>query len=167
MLVDGFHQVFFTQDADGSTFQANVNASVTPKRYTLKPASGELYRVKQIVVCIGDSDTDYNLYGALAALTNGIYLRKEKLQGSEITTTYSLFGGQPVKQLSHWARFGRVYPINDSASATRTLTVQIDLPYPIILRGDQVDQLSFYLSDDLSGLDDHTFLANLEKQMLM
>jgi hypothetical protein len=165
-MQDGFHQIFFTEDADGTTVDANVDAT-TPKRWTLKPASTDLYRVSEIVVCIADSDADYNLYGNIAALANGVTLKRETTDGSTISPVYSLLGGQAVKQLSHWAKFGCVYPINDSASATRTVTVFIKFPQPIILRGDKGDQLSFGLADDLSTLDGHTFLANLEKQGLM
>lgn len=165
-MQDGFQQIFFTENADGSTVDANVNAT-TPKRWTLKPASTDLYRVSEIVVCIADSDAAYNQYGAIAALTNGVTLKRETIQGSTISLVYSLLGGQAIKQLSHWAKFGRVYPINDSSGATRTITVFIKFPQPIILRGDKGDQLSFGLADDLSGLDGHTFLANLEKQGLM
>jgi len=165
-MQDGFHQIFFTEDADGTTVQANVDAT-TPKRWTLKPASTDLYRVSEIVLCIADSDTAYNKYGDLAALSNGVTLERETVQGSTISAVYSLLGDQAIKQLSHFARYGRVYPINDSTGATRTITVFIKFPQPIILRGDKGDQLSFLLSDNFSGLDDHTFLANLEKQGLM
>lgn len=165
-MQDGFQQIFFTQDADGSTFDAKVDAT-TPKRWTLKPASTDLYRVNEIVVCIADADTAYNKYGDLSALTNGVTLKRETIQGSTISEVYSLLGGQAIKQLTHWARYGKIYPINDSAGATRSVTIKIELKQPIILRGDKGDQLSFGLADDFSGLDGHTFLANLEKQGLM
>jgi hypothetical protein len=166
-MQDGFHQILFTKDADGSTVQANVDASGAVQRWTLKPASTDLYRVNEIVVCIADSDADYNLYGNIAALTNGILLRRETNDGAVISTVYSLLGALAVKQLTHWGRYGQVFPINDSASATRTVTVLIKFNQPIILRGDKGDQLSFILNDNLTGLDGHTFLANLEKQGLM
>jgi len=166
-MQDGFHQVFFTQDADGATFEANIDASGGVERYTLKPDSTDLYRVSEIIVCIGDTDAAYNKYGDIAALTNGVTLKRETIQGSTIAAVASLLGGQPIKQLTDWARYGRVYPINDSTGATRTITVKIKLEYPLILRGDKGDQLSFLLNDNLTGLTTHTFLANLEKQGLM
>lgn len=166
-MQDGFHQVFLTKDADGATVQANVDASGAVQRWTLKPASTDLYRVNGLVVCIADSDADYNLYGNIAAMTNGVFLRRETDDGSVIATVYSLLGGVAVKQLTDWAKYGRVYPINDSASATRTITVLIEFNQPLILRGDKGDQLSFILNDNLTALDGHTFLANLEKQGLM
>lgn len=165
-MIDGSQHVFFTQDADGVTTEANGDYSAAVARFTLKPAATDSYFIDTITVCIKDSDSDANLYGNLAALANGVKLAIERVDGSTIETLGYLMDGLAIKKTDDWCAITEPIPLNDSAGATKATTIFLKFEKPFVLRGDKGQQLSFILNDDLSGLDSHTFVGRLHKQLV-
>ncbi len=166
-MIDGSQHIFFSEDADGATFSANGNYSAALTRFSLRPAATDSYFIDLITVCIKDDDSDYNLYGNLPALTNGVGLALERVDGSTIETLGFLMDGLLIKQTDDWCKVSEPIPLNDATGATRASTICLKFERPIVLRGDKGDQLSFLLNDDLSGLVDHTFTARVHKQICM
>jgi hypothetical protein len=165
-MIDGSQHVFFTLDADGSTTEATGDYSAAVARFTLKPAATDSYFIDTITVCIKDTDSDANLYGNLPALTNGVKLAIERVDGSTIETLGYLMDGLAVKKTDDWCAITEPIPLNNSDGETKATTVFLKFEKPFVLRGDKGHQLSFILNDDLSGLDSHTFVGRLHKQLV-
>jgi len=165
-MIDGSQHVFFSEDADGATFSANGDYSAALTRFSLRPAATDSYFIDLITVCIKDDDSDYNLYGNLPALTNGVKLAIERVDGSTIETLGYLMDGLAIKKTDDWCAITEPIPLNDSAGATKATTIFLKFEKPFVLRGDKGQQLSFILNDDLSGLDSHTFVGRLHKQLV-
>ena len=165
-MLEGSQHVFFTQDADGSTTEAISDYSATAARFTLKPAATDSYFIDTITVCIKDSDSDTNLYGNLPELTNGVKLAIERVDGSTIETLGYLMDGLAVKKTDDWCAITEPIPLNNPAGETKATTIFLKFDRPFVLRGDKGQQLSFILNDNLTGLDSHTFVARLHKQLV-
>jgi hypothetical protein len=78
----------------GAAIEMNVNGSVTPAQFELRPSSVQIWRVARLVVqIIAPAPAAANQFGSLAELANGILLevRNATLQLIDLTA------GQPIK----------------------------------------------------------------------
>jgi hypothetical protein len=72
-------QVFpVTSEVVAGIWNANVNGSVTPQIFHVKPPPGQVWDTTAIHVAITDNSAmDDSLFGGITALTNGVLLRKK------------------------------------------------------------------------------------------
>lgn len=111
----------------------------------------ELYRG---IVYIEDSGNFSSAgYGNLSGLSNGIEARLEK-----IGETIDLTDGQPIKTNAEWSKI--CYDVNyvsfgsgNNALSVRWTFARAGAPFKLY----PGESLVFYLSDDLTGLVQHTF----------
>lgn len=159
----------FWLSSNSTVTDASTNYSSAVTRFVLRPTGRKVWNVYRLFVVIEDSDTDYNLFGALAALTNGITLHKERLDGSTYTSLEQLLAGETIKKTEDWHRIGATLtPLNDSSAATRSTLIEIfnaksgnEGGKPIILNARFADLLAWRVNDDLSGLDGLRFGAEI------
>jgi hypothetical protein len=157
MTVEGFNQEFLRKSTDVARYSATEDYSGAAVRYTLTPTGKQDILLHKLILTISDSDSDYNKYGNLTALTNGFSLVVEDADG---TLVQSLLGGVAIKQVTHLARVAEaVEPLNDGSGNTRLTRVEIEFEKPVVIRARDSHQLAWILNDDFSGLDDHTLLA--------
>lgn len=160
---------FLSTNGDGTGTTNAIGDYSTPDDFYIEPPAAQDYVVTCLIVHIADDEILAGEYGGLEALTNGVRL-KAKLCG----TTYYLDGGVPIKFNAQWGSL--CFDVEQKSWAPtptqESLVVRLapgayyidgDAPpnYPgLLLRGYRDDQLIVTLSDDLSGLDIHRFLAN-------
>jgi len=143
-------------DGSGSESQ-NIDGSITPVVFKLKPPGGDIYNVTRIIFLIRDNASfDSGGWGALGGtpLSNGCVLGKV-LDG----TSYS---GFTLKSNADIA--GLCFDIaHDSwGSGDEFLTARFTftkLGAPIRLIGDNGDELNFTINDNLTGLTDQYITA--------
>lgn len=159
----------FWLSTDSGVTDASNNYSGALTRFILRPTGRLVWNVYRVFAVIEDADTDYNLFGNLAALTNGVELHRERLIGSTYEQIEQLLAGETIKKTEDWQRIGaNVVPLNDSAAATRSTMVTVfdakaggHNGRPIILNARFTDLLAWHLNDDLSGLDGLRFGAEI------
>lgn len=100
--------------------------------------------------------TASNLFGAVASLTNGVSIKHVRGTGASATVIHNLTP-EPVKQLSHWAKYTHdIKVLNPTLGATLDTTmVHIKIPgYGYFLKAQQGDGVQVVVNDDVSGLDE-------------
>lgn len=159
---DGYHPLFLREEDDADNYKANEDYSSAIKRFVLAPAGKRVYLVDRLIITIHDSDSDYNRFGDLVALTNGVRLVIENSETKE--ELVDLLGGIAIKSTDDWMSAGfEVLPLN-SGSATKVTQLVKEFKKPLILRGADNDQLAALYHDNLTGLDENNILAELEKR---
>lgn len=145
---------FASEDNDGSTFVANADYNSSAATFTLRPATNETYFIEKLIIHLSDAAAfTLDQYGATGgALSNGY----------NITVTSKKFGvynifPENIKTNNNLERHGRGSLKTTYASSNDSLTVEIDLS-GLKLHGGLSESIDIALSDDLSGLTDHTFL---------
>lgn len=159
---DGYHPLFLREEDDADNYKANEDYSSATKRFVLAPSGKRVYLVNRLIITIHDSDSDYNKFGDLVALTNGLRL---VIENSETGEEYvDILGGIAVKCTADFMSAGfEVQPLN-SGSSTKVTQLVKEFKKPLILRGEDNDQLVALYHDDLTGLDENNILAELEKR---
>lgn len=148
--------------SDPANYDASENYSSTAARFYAAAATNDnanrVLEIRELICTVEDADSDYNKYGDLTALTNGVVFRINTLtDGTWGSTPTNLFR-EPVKQLTDWMKLGfAITPLNDSAGATRCLQAVKTFPDPIVIVGSQYQVFEVYLNDNLSGLAGHHF----------
>lgn len=162
MVVEGFNQDFLRKSTDSTRYNAIEDYSGAAVRYILAPAAGQLYRVKKLIITIQDDDGDYNKYGNLSTLSNGVQLVKETSDG---TLIQALLGGVAIKKAEDWDRVAdEVRERQDGSDAIRSTVFEIVFETPVLLRADDSERLAVILNDNFSTLEGHTFFAEFEAQ---
>lgn len=156
---DGFNSLLLRESDDSNNYNANEDYSAG-KRFILTPASTDIYLLKRLVVTLQDSDTDYNLFGALAALSTGVRLVLETTASAELV---DLLGGMTIKKLADFLTAGfHLLPVNEaSTGATRVIQFAREFDGLVVRPG---ERLAAIYADNLTGLDVNTVLAEVEKQ---
>lgn len=140
-----------------------VNGSVTNQTFSITADSENDCYVKTLSVIITDNGAKLNLFGAIAALTNGVEF--VHVAGDSGTTV--LHDG--IKTNLSFMRLALGVPaIGDGASAFRAdvsgsaadsylpvidLSILFGLPWGVRLRKASTDRLSFIIKDNVSALD--------------
>lgn len=169
MTDNQMEQKLFWLSTDSTKTEASENYSGGLVRYILKPTGRIVFNVYRLFAVIEDSDTDYNLFGALAALTTGLQLHRERVFGTTYEQVEQLMAGETIKKTEDWQRIGaNVVPLNDSAAATRSTLINLfdarqggHNGRPIILNARFSDLLAWHLNDDFSALDGLRFGADI------
>lgn len=159
---DGFNPLLLRESDDANNYNANEDYSGAIKRFLLAPASTDIYSVKRIIVTVQDSDTNYDKFGNLTALSNGVRL---VLETSTPTELVDLLAGISVTKLADFLTAGfYLLPVNDSSDGT-TKVIQFAKDFEdLIVRGPASERLAALYHDNLTGLDGNSILAEVEKQ---
>lgn len=159
---DGFNPLLLRESDDANNYNANEDYSGAIKRFLLTPASTDIYIVKRLIVTVSDSDTNYNLFGALSALANGVRIVLETTAGTELV---DLLAGTSIKTLGDFLTAGfEVLPINNSADGTTKIVQFAKTFEDLVIRGSASERLAALYHDNLVGLDGNSILAEVEKQ---
>lgn len=111
-----------TQNAGNANY---VSANSSIARFLLKPDGTEIIPLGLMIV-IEDTDSDYNKFGNMSALSNGLQIRIEKSLDNTVVWD-CLYGGN-IKSVQTAVRLGAdVEPLNDSGGATRSTTIWLPL----------------------------------------
>lgn len=154
-----FREFFINGEASDMT----VNGAVTNQTFSISANHDHDIYIKTISVAIGDAGSRLNLFGAITALTNGVYF--VHIAGDSGTTV--LHDG--IKTNLEFMRMALGEPsVGDGTTAFRadisgngadTYLPSIDfyktfgLPWGVRLRKGSEDRLSFVIRDDVSGID--------------
>ncbi len=160
---------YLDTDGDGTGTNNAIGDYTTPDDFYMQPAAGEDVLVARLIVHIADATIKAGDYGALSALSNGVDLTVV-LDG----TTFNLDGGVAVTTNAGWGSLCfDVEQKSWSASPTQeSLVIRYtfdkffhDQARPasakdgILLQGHRDDKLVITLSDNLTGLAIHRFMA--------
>lgn len=153
---------------DGSgTKNAAVDHSGAAVAYKIKPntsadpkVASEVFDIQKLNIVIEDDGIKADLYGGLAALTNGIQVLILDANGTKIDLT----NGVTIKKNYDYARLGKVQE-SSTGAATNFVTVTIDFAKlnqyncGVRLDGAKSELLEVLLHDNFSGLTAHYFSA--------
>lgn len=151
-------QFLSADGAGGGQINAVLDYATTPGRVYVAPPAKRRYQILGLAVAIEDGTAPTAvLYGGLAALTNGITIRK--LKGAAVLEDYTR--GVPIRKNADFAHQGWTYtvPHNATASLVRA-SIRFD-GVPLVLEGDQGHELSVAFADSLVGLVQHYWTADL------
>lgn len=146
-------QTNYLQDAGNSPLLA-VDGSVTPVLFSHKFVARKtrLYRFGISLETTGATAPAPNLFGNLAALTNGILLQLVDSAG----TVTDLTGGVPIRKNQDLARFlgaGLKYDVGVGNDAVFGDVVMVDVfGEPLLARA--TEEVQILVQDDLTGLTD-------------
>lgn len=158
-----FEHIFRYLDINGDgsgNENANGNYSVTPETFYIQPPEGEIYEIHRLVISIEDTNNfQAEEYGDLgSALTNGIQVRLQDDSG----TISDYTNGSKVKTNAQWGGLCYDVDVKSWGAGNELLVARITFVkagQPILLRGDHNERLEIVLSDNLSGLISHQFMA--------
>lgn len=142
---------------DTATTELKGDYSGDPARACIVASGNKTIYITQLRIAVADTDTDYNKFGNLSALSNGLKLRIEQRENDQFTTAENLLNGQGLTNNLDLGAVGTLEIINDGADPTATRQVVCDIKFTQPLRlasTDNIEQmLTLYLSDDLSALE--------------
>lgn len=170
-MEDGLQSQELVLASDGTTTDAASDFSSTNDKLILTPAGTHYYAVPCLSLFIGDSDSAYNKYGNLSALSNGITLAKERLnEAGDIVATIELCSGIAFKQTMDFLLIPEttITPMYDDSSPAAVLGTRIVFNWkdiPLILRGKERERLVIVLADNFEDLDAHGATAMFKKGM--
>lgn len=155
----------FTQhlslDGLGVTTDANVDGSVTPQYFELRPSTEHL-EVHRIIVLIGDATPiSAETYGAVPTLTNGVLVDKVRGTGAG-ATLIERFTDVPIVSNVGWGQYCYDTKVDDYGAGDNYVGVRWTLAKagePLFLDAGLGDTLRVTIQDDLTGLTEHSFVV--------
>ena len=141
-----------------------VNGSSTPVEFSVNSDADFDYYIKSLSVKLADATAQFNEFGALTALSNGVDFEWVSQRVGPIT----IHDG--IKDNIEWFRLSNtpitVNSIIDlSGGGADAIVIQIDLaqlfgnPWGVRLEKDTTDKLLFRVNDNLAGLDEFNIIA--------
>lgn len=157
---DGHNPIFFTELADSADYTANENYGAT-QRLIIAPAEGAQYFIDKLYWTIADNDSDYNMYGNMAALSTGIRLVLEDTDGNEIV---DLLAGSSIKKTEDFFEIGfSITSLNSVANDIRLTQAVKAFDSKLVVR--YGERLAWILpAVNFSGLEKHSMLADVIKK---
>lgn len=142
-------------DGTGTKNAALLNGSVTPVILKLKPGAGEIFRVSRLIIAtvIDANNPNSGYAGSANPLPNGFTLKVVTGVGGANTLVWDICDGIPIVNNHDWKNL-----CHDEIASVYG-TSQSDLSYrytfindgtPIILEGDNGDELQVTINDDLT-----------------
>jgi hypothetical protein len=129
-------------------------------KFFLAPALGEIYRVARLLVFIEDTKIIADQYGNISGgLAVGVKLTVENSIGGVLN---DLMDGETVQTSAGWAKYCFDADLKAWGVGNEFLPVRWTFTKGgVYLRlvGDDDERLVITVNDDLTGLDDHEFLA--------
>lgn len=150
---------YASKDGENLLFNANGNYSSTPVYWELRPPSGEVWVICQLMIHIAAAfPMDGGAYGSiLGGLTNGIIIGVVR-NGIEL---YSFTGPVPIKKNNTLNSLNPMYP-QTQPSYTQTFTTALDFNHFgqwLKLDGAKDEALRITLNDNLTSLQSHYFIG--------
>lgn len=145
---------------NGSSKLLNVNGSVTPQVFEYAPDANKLVAITELTCILKDEgNTQLTNFGALGPLTNGLLVEAE-INDTTITImnlkdnadlatrfTFSQFGNGAVISV---LGLGTAQGFGNS---NNIFIGSMQLPEPILLRGDLGDSIKIIVRDNLQAID--------------
>ena len=156
-----FRQYFTTTGLSTGTTDMRVNGSVTNVPYYITAQGDTDIYIKTINVKLADAGAKFNLFGTLAALTNGVEFSFDYISGQSIIH-------EGIKSNIAFNRLTNQIPtITDlSGGGADSIIVEINLaslfglPWGIKLRAGFNDRITFTVKDNLSaGLNEFNIIG--------
>jgi len=148
-----------TKDADQTTKNANVDGSVTPAEFILKPSAsgflGDVLIARLIVLIEDNGNITANDYGAVPTLATGV-----RVQHRSDSDTIDLDGGLGVTSNADWARL--CYDITEHSFGSGNNFVTARWTFSRsgrFLELENDEELVVTIGDDLTGLVSHYFMV--------
>lgn len=147
---------FLSTAGDGTGTVNAIGDYTTPDDFYMEVPAGQARVVTRLAIYIEDSTMQPEAYGALAALTNGVRIfYKEKTGASEV----ALDGGQPIKASGDYGKMFEHISYWVGGAGNHALYAHLEMGgHPLRLTAG--GQLIVRLSDNLTGLAKHTFVAS-------
>ncbi len=153
---------FLDRDGDQSgSHKMNINAAIGPVAVRLSPPPGFVYMLYRLMMSLKDGPKiELAGYGsAMAPLTNGITIQKVNPSGVLI----DYLDGETIKETWHWAKWCDRLDFHNFG--TGPLVEAVNGPWtfdgkPVILNGDQGEELVVTAHDDLAYLMEHGIVAH-------
>ena len=157
---------YLDTDFDGTgTKVANGDYSGAVESFGIQPAATDVFLVERLIVCVEDTTSmQAQEYGNLgAALTNGVVVYKT-VNG---TLDQDLTDGIPIKTNAAWGALCYDADVKSWGAGDEMLLVRWTFGkagLPLYLNGYDLEALEVRLNDNLTGLINHTFMAQGVKQ---
>lgn len=140
-----------------------VNGTTTPVVFSVAPTAGEVWYVQSVVVNLLDSGAmDYNKFGTLTVLTNGLIF--EAIIDSTTSTICNVKDNMDLMGHFHDSPF----TMNSTAGFLSTSDVfmgQAIFEPAMVLTGDDGDSLQFRVRDNLTALDYLKIFCHVYKEV--
>jgi hypothetical protein len=149
---------YLDTNGDGTGQKNAIDNYSSGEIFYIQPAPGEVFYIARMIVVIRDATVDAADYGALSELTNGVVMRVSDDNG----VLDNLTDDVPITTNAGWAAI--CYDVTRAAWGTGDEFIKgrmsffKDGPY-VPLNGNRNERLEIVLSDDLTGLVSHTFMA--------
>jgi len=137
--------------------------------FKISPGAGEIFQLRRLIIFIKDTGLLHaDFYGVNVVLTNGITIKHTRdTPTGPLTTIWDITDGVPIMKNPHWKRLCHdeipsLYGGGGDDSVTYRYTFDRD-GKPLILNGDNNDQLIITLNDDFSALVEHCFRVGMIK----
>lgn len=152
-----FHRYLDTNGDGTGTKNAIGDYSSAEEIFYLQPPTGIVYRVARILVGIEDAALDWDFYGGMTALTNGVVLRISDDSG----VITDLTDGVPVKKNANWGENCFDAELKEAPGAGNDF-FQARWSYwksgqVLRLEGTANERIEAVLNDSFTGLVNHTF----------
>ena len=152
---------FLDTVGDGSgTKSANVDYSVTPATFLLKPPTNQIFILSELLIHLADaSNFSVTGFGSLSALTNGVKIYAKR----NGVTVLDILDGESIKTTAHLLHLSSRAVTLDFAGGGNSITVSfnaLDFGTAFGLYGNFTDSMEIILNDDFSGLTDFHFIAH-------
>jgi hypothetical protein len=137
---------------------ANVNGSVTPVEFFVRPPPEEIWRIARMLVFVEDTKIIAAQYGNAGLLTNGVKL----YIANDQYTLNDLLDGGTVNSNAEWAEYCFDAEAKIWGSGNEFLTVRWTFTkagVPLRLEGSKRERLAVLIQDDLTGLDTQEFIV--------
>jgi hypothetical protein len=141
---------YLSLDGLGVTKNANVNGSVTPQKFFVKPPANRIYDLRQLIIHIEDASVPPGSYGEIAALTNGVTIKV--LNDADVEIMDLLDGGAAKTN-------DKYYHISPKVEFGDTV-VNIYIPLEPGIALEPHERLEVSIDDDLTGLVEHFFYVS-------
>lgn len=147
-----------TGDGTGTTNAAgDYSGGVT--NFLIAPPAGDIYAINRMIVQIRDAGTiDAGSYGNNLTLANGILVQYHDNSG----LVTDLTSGIPIETNADWGRV--CYDVQEVSFGSGDNYIGIRWTFgksgaPLVLKGDEGDELRVVLNDDFSELTGHYFMV--------
>lgn len=132
----------------------NVNGSITPQEFKISASANYNTLINKITIRIKDSKIDKDRYGFVNLTSgNGVNIILTK-------NSNSILIFENVKSIYQFINDGFSFEVSTDS---KNSFFKYEFFKPLLLSKGSTDKLSLFVRDDLTGLDNHYALVNIEK----
>lgn len=136
---------------NGANNSMDVNGATTAQNFVIAPIAGQIFYITGMFGYLDDSgNLERTTFGALATLTNGLQIIAD-VDGTEYEISNLR---QNMQFTGFFSNFGIIPPSNKWFRSETFYFGSHDFFTPIVLVGDDGDQLIARVRDNLTGLDE-------------